>query len=417
MKFSKIFRIWAIFFAILHAKSHIISPILPAKNLVIDLNPFACDEKCLQKTYENGEFFSYVAKFDAKITDQNLRANLAEISKNYDIELDPEIFKKSQKIIKIALLAPKKIIGRYVNTGVSSILAYLLSTRSNFIFEVFDMGEESAENLTAAYEKIIAGGFSFVVALLTQNSAQMLVDSVKIALPTFVPTVNKNQISKIFLPENVFFGGINYEKQLEILKRLVKTHEILRLDDDSSVGESLAKSSDAQNFNTIFSAKISIQDAAQFSKKIDKFLPFLSVPDPKNEHIPPALLLNTPVIKTGLILSQISHIKRAPSVILSTQINFNPNILLLTKPRDRKNFYIINAIGNSDFRVLEYGLILGADLRFDWVSYAIAVSMEGLYQKHDDKSIKFFSEVLEDQQIIYKNKIYKIVDNNFTQIF
>ena len=61
-------------------------------------------------------------------------------------------------------------------------------TRGNdFVFEIFDTGDEKAINLHNAYTKIVQNDYDFVVAILTPNGAQEFV-KLDISLPTYIPT-------------------------------------------------------------------------------------------------------------------------------------------------------------------------------------------------------------------------------------
>ncbi len=387
------------------AKSYIISPIPPPKSRVLDLDIRTCDEVCLNKAYENGEIFTFVSKFSPKITDETLRARLANILNQYNLIVPNDFFKLGKNNpFKIALLAPKDIIGRYANRGISTILAYLTNKNANFVFEIFDSKNEDAKNLQASYKNIQDQGFKYVIAILTKNGANTLLDSTALSLPTFIPTVNRGQIDRSYIPENIFFGGIDYDKQLSMLRQIAQNDSVVFYNDDSSIGKDLAQISESKEFNTIHKKVITMQYATRFSKQFEF---------EQNLLEGSTLLLNIPVIKTGLILSQLDG---SPKMFLSTQINYNPSLLLLIKPKNRQNFYVVNAIGRSDYKLAEGALLLGSDLKFDWVSYSIAVGLEMLYQKHSKTTKKSFSEILENSQIQYRNHIFKTTDDNFIEI-
>ncbi|MFG5109110.1 hypothetical protein O8I61_07995, partial [Campylobacter lari] len=143
---------------------------------------------------------------------------------------------QNSKKIKIALLVPRDVVGRYSAIGINAILAYLTSRDVTYLFEVFDSKNEELEALHQTYEEIKQKKFDCVVAMLTQNGVEKLLEDTEITLPTYVPTVNKKQVMSKNIPEKLFFGGIDYEEQIKILYDFAKTEEIVEYDDASNIG-------------------------------------------------------------------------------------------------------------------------------------------------------------------------------------
>ena len=393
----------------LFAKSYIISPLPLPKQEVLDIDTESCNQRCLGELYENGVLFSFVAKFDSTLKDQDLRAKLAKTLVDLDLIMKENFFENIQdsKKIRIALLVPKDVAGRYSAIGINTILAYLTSRGVAFSFEVFDSKSEDAQNLHQAYEDIKQKKFDCIVALLTQEGVTSLLDSTSISLPTYIPTVNKKQFASISIPSKLFFGGIDYEEQVQMLQTLAEDEEVVEYDDASSIGSSLHALAQKAGFDVIFRDVVTNEKAARFSQEITK----------QEDHLAErVVLLNIPVIKTGLILPQIGFLEEKPIKFLSTQINYNPSLLMLVKPKDRQNFFIINAIGKTDSNLIEYGLLLGSDLQYDWVSYSIGIGVEMFFLNRGEKINKFFSETFEDSQVTYTNRIYKTYKNSFIEI-
>ena len=393
----------------LFAKSYIISPLPLPKQEVLDIDTESCNQRCLGELYEHGVLFSFVAKFDSTLKDQDLRAKLAKTLVDLDLIMKENFFENIQdsKKIRIALLVPKDVAGRYSAIGINTILAYLTSRGVAFSFEVFDSKSEDAQNLHQTYEDIKQKKFDCIVALLTQEGVTSLLDSTSISLPTYIPTVNKKQFASISIPSKLFFGGIDYEEQVQMLQALAEDEEVVEYDDASSIGSSLHALAQKAGFDVIFRDVVTNEKAARFSQEITK----------QEDHLAErVVLLNIPVIKTGLILPQIGFLEEKPIKFLSTQINYNPSLLMLVKPKDRQNFFIINAIGKTDSNLIEYGLLRGSDLQYDWVSYSIGIGVEMFFLNRGEKINKFFSETFEDSQVTYTNRIYKTYKNSFIEI-
>ncbi|ANV97597.1 hypothetical protein BBW65_01695 [Helicobacter enhydrae] len=311
------------------------------------------------------------------------------------------------KELKIALLMPKKIIGRYSSATIDTILAYLASRGVNFEFEVFDCRNEEEQSISHAYQQIRDKEFQFVVAIFTTKGAYQLAN-LKLDIPVYIPTVHKNQIQNLVkIPQGLFFGGIDYEEQISLLLKLSDPQSLtIAYNDDSLVGDRLGiivrdKVLDLHEYT------IDNQTAATFSKShIDQ------AKNIANANI----FFNTPIVKTGLLLSQIGYLKQKPYRLFSTQINYNPSLIILTQKRDRENLFIANSISSADQKLTEYSFLLNSDLKYDWVNYSTALGMEKFFRSAFPDSAVFFKENLQDQQILYHTKIYQINQKGFFPI-
>lgn len=393
----------------LFAKSYIISPLPLPKQEVVDIDIKKCDEKCLEKLYADGKLFSFVAKFKNDTQNIELRANLAVALSEIDSFMQSSVYQdqKNSKI-KIALLIPKKIVGRYSVASIDTILAYLMTRGGDFDFKVFDSGSEDSLNLSETYDKIKQEKYQFVVAVLTQAGVENFIQDTYVSLPTYIPTINKNQLDKnLRLPPNLYFGGIDYYAQMQVITTLAASASIVEYDDDSPVGLILGDILDSLDPNIVYKDIVSSQQAATFAKNLKTQEDFLEKS---------VVVLNTPVVKSGLMLSQLGFSNKKPSKILSVQINYNPSILMLVQPKDRQNFYIVNAIGSTDQKLIEYGALLSSDLRYDWVNYSTAIGVEMFFDFQDTKINKFFSELINDNQVQYVNTLYRAKGSVFEPV-
>ncbi len=382
------------------AKSYIISPLPLPTEKILDINDQACNEACLKKLYNNGLLFSFIAKFSPNITDKSLLENFAQALAR--INQIQESQKSSH--FKIALIIPRQTIGQYAVTISNTILAYLMSKKIDFEFEVFDCIDEGITNLESTTYKITQSNFDFAIAILTQQGTQNLIDNINVSFPIYIPTINKERIQGD-TPKNFYFGGISYKKQLDILASIAKDSQIVEYTDDSQIGTYLMDLLRAYDLHIIHQAIINNQDASNFTKKLKTEEAFLDNT---------TLLLNTSASKSGLILSQIGYSKKQPKQFLSTQINFNPTILQLASPDNRKNFFVISAISPVSADLVEYAALLNSDLKYDWVSYSTSVGVEfALKDSHIKKS---FLESMFNNQIEYKNHIYTTKGSNFVLV-
>lgn len=381
------------------ASSYIISPLPLPKQEVLDLSPEECNEKCLDKLYNEGRLFSFVAKFKNTINDVKLRSNLTLVLSEIDVFMQSLKFQNvMDSQIKIALLIPKKIVGRYSVASIDTILAYLMTRGGDFSFKVFNSGTEETLELNKTYSKIEQEKYDFIVAILTQAGTQNLIQNTHISRPTYIPTVNINQINSTRLPSNLFFGGIDYHAQMQTIVTLANDNPIVEYDDDSPVGLILGDILNNTDSKIVYKDTVSSEQAATFAKNLKKQEDFLQ---------DSVVVLNTPVVKSGLLLSQMAFSKSKPSKFLSTQINYNPSLLMLVQPKDRKNLYVVSAIGSTNQKLIEYGALLSSDLRYDWVNYSTAIGVEMFFDFQYPKTTKFFSELIDNQQVQYANTIYR----------
>lgn len=305
--------------------------------------------------------------------------------------------------LKIALMMPKRIIGRYSSSTIDTILAYLATRGGDFELEIFDSKDEEEDSILQTYKEIEEGKFSFIIAIFTDIGAQELA-RLKLTIPTYVPTVNTNQID--FDPSNspmLFFGGISYEDQISELLKLQNSEKIISYIDDSPIGERLGQILNDQ-IEISSEEVITNEMAATFAKTAKNQEALINKAD---------IFLNTPVIKSGLLLSQIGYFKKKATSFFSTQINYSPSIIILTQKRDRKNLYIANSIGTTDQKLIEYGALLNSDLKFDWVNYSTAIGMEIFYRSLFPDTLSYFQEDFINNQIQYTTQIYSMDNKGF----
>lgn len=111
-----------------------------------------------------------------------------------------------------------------------------------------------------------------------------------------------------------------------------------------------------------------------------------------------SIFMNTPLVKTSLISSQLRVYKIVPYMLLSTQINYNPMLLTLTQYEDRKNFYLANSIGKTTVEMEELNSLFGHDIVYDWVNYSTSIGID-----------YFYTHFLSQQQLKTSMKILQII--------
>ena len=395
--FLRLFLTFIFIVVVSMAKSLYLSTLPLPKTTIINLNIEECDAQCLEEYLKNGEVFSFLSNYKQMPNDTNL-------TKEYEtLRIKFNIYKFNQtKTIKIALMVPKDIIGRYTISTTNSILSYLLKKKVNFDFELFNSNDEKIENIKNCIEKIESNGFNFVIAPYTSEGVNNLL-SIDTNLIFYIPTINKNEVST--QKTNFIFGGIDYKKQIEKLLMLTN-NKIVIFADESNMGYKLSSYIENSNKQIVYKKII--------PQKLTKFRSFIKYNRKLNDS---SVFLNTPLIKTSLLASQFRFYKIKPYALFSTQINYNPLLLNLTQYGDRKNMYIANSIGDSNDKLVAINKLLDNNIVFNWINYSTSIGIDYIYTLYfDGNSKRLFNENIIDNQVQYSINISKPTKSAFKSI-
>lgn len=308
--------------------------------------------------------------------------------------------KKIEKNItnKIAVIYPSKVVGKYAKSTIGTISAYLLFYNKQFVIETFDTSDENEKNILSKLDSLKNRGFKNVIALFTEEGFDTFNSSKDINdLNIYFPLINK---SEIFTENNNFiFGGISNQEQIDLLYTLSSENTTMFYV-DSYLGNKLR---DAY-FN-----KFNIGIVKKIEKNNNRFESIMK----NKQMIGSTILLNTPIIKSSIIMSQLTAYEVMPSKILSTQINFNPLLLKLTQHKDRRSFYVVSAISKVDNFIEEYTQLLGSDIVYNWVDYS---SLIGVNYLIDNKKLKVTKAQVIDNQVEYEQTLYRSTFYGFQKV-
>ena len=379
------------------AKSLYLSMLPLPKTTIINLEVQECNNNCLENYIKNGEIFSFLSNYKQTPSDTNLTKEYETLKIKFNIYN----LKKVQNV-KIALMVPKNVIGRYTISTTNTILSYLLGKKVNFNFELFNSNDETVENITNTIKKIENEGFDFVIAPYTLEGVKKLL-SIDTNLIFYIPTINKSEVTT--QKTNFIFGGIDYKKQIE--KLLVFTNDKIAIfADESNIGFKLS--------SYILNSGKKVVYKKIIPQKLTKFRSFLR----RNKKLEnSSIFLNTPLVKTSLLASQFRFYKITPYALFSTQINYNPLLLNLTQFDDRKNMYIANSIGHSDDKLVAINKLLDNNILFDWINYSTSIGMDYIYTLYFDNNAKrMFDENILNNQVQYDIKVLKPTKSAFEDV-
>ena len=311
----------------------------------------------------------------------------------------PKPLNDDSTMIKIAVLVPQKTIKKYAITSVNSVISYLLYKNYYFDLNVFNSGDEKEESIAKALADIQAGGYHYIIAPVTADGANIIARHVTDTL-VFIPTLHRSNVQSA--GSNIIFGGIDYDQQIALLAS--KANERVGTFGDGSSLSYQLNDLVKKNNNYVF-----------YEKRVDSpktnFKQMFKGNSALNNT---SLYLNTQLVTSSLIASQLRANDIHPYALLSTQVNYNPLLLTLTQYEDRDKMYIANSIQRAPAGLEEINTMFGHDIVYDWVNYSTSIGADYLCQQFFNGSIqRAFNEEITSNQVIYHTALYQLGRNEF----
>ena len=384
----RVILIVLIVFTMMFAKSDKLSHIPLTKSVFLNIDSSTCDVQCMEKLLDDGYIFSFISYYNSSTEElDSMKSEFAYYQRVF------RIFDDTDLAIRVAMLVPQKSIRRYASTTVNSVLAYLTSKQNNFEVKVFNSNDEKESSILRELNEIKKENFRYVIAPVTNTGAKIILANSD-DLIIYIPTVHKS--SEENNNSNVIFGGINYNKQIDELMKYTN-EKVAYFSDGSDLSKALNSSLVSKNPNIVYSK--SINSSRISFKRMFK----------KNKKLQgSSIFMNTPLVKTSLISSQLRVYDIEPYALLSTQINYNPMLLTLTQYDDRKEFFIANSIGESSVNMRELNSLFGHDIVYDWVNYSTSIGIDYFYTQYFVPTAnKNFSENIIGNQVKYNISIMR----------
>ena len=348
------------------------------KSLIISLLAFifmACATSNTQKSNTNG--FSFIEDFSL---------------------LKPSFSKEATS--KVAIVVPEKVLKSYTNIIINSSIAYFLRQKAAVSVDVFLIGTEDEGQIAAVVKELHAKDYRFIIAGFTIKGANVLAKLNASELNFYLPTLHKNSTN--ITASNIYFGGIDYEAQIQKLLSLSNNAVVSFYDDSalsSSLNQKLLSLNEKATSRKLDGDKIDFEALFRRMKLDDK-----------------SIFLNTPLVKSAILSSQLRANEVQTHSLLSTQIGYNPTLLSLTQPEDRVQMFIANSISNDDAGLSYLNEMLGHSIDYNWVAYATSVGLDFFYtQMMHTKSKALFKEKMQDNQIFYDIRLMQALESSFSQ--
>lgn len=376
--------------ALMFAKSFMISNIPLPKTYIQNLDPYECNEACMQEYFNNDMIFSFLAHANNKLQNQTLdEARVMSIS-----ILNLGSFNAGGEL-KIALLLPYKKIGKYASSTTNAAFAYMMTKSQAFNLKGYKVQSESISDLQAILAKIKADGFTYVIAPLTNEGANNII-ALNPELNIYFPTINKQNVNST--APNLLFGGINYQMQSDMLLNEAVSPLVI-FSDKSDTGKKLALYQE-NSMNSTRRARVIKYFISRKTTNLESYL------KKNNNLVNGSIVINTPIIKSGLILSQLTLYDAQAKNILSTQINYDPLLLSMTQYSDRKNMIVANSITQHNNILIETNSLLGNDIVYDWINYTTTVGIDYFYNEITGEDREYHI-AMKDRQMLYDIELLK----------
>ena len=300
--------------------------------------------------------------------------------------------------VKLAFVYPSTLVSKYAKSSLSTISGYLSYKQANYNLIVVDSKNESYENINNAFSKLKEEGVTKVIALFTPNALNNLNKIVTDDFKVYLPLIEKKD--SLENNDNLIFGSISYEDQLKKLS-YYSNGKNSTFYQETYLGTKLKNSYDFVIGNSNLRKEIS-NDEKNFKNIVN---------DSRLRNS--SLFLNTDLVKSSLILSQMTVYEINPNTILATQILFDPMLMVLTQERDRQNLIIANSIGDVDSKLKDEIATVGGNITFEWVDYSTLVGTNYLFSNGNSSLI---STKIENNQAVYTPRLFKSTDIGFLEI-
>lgn len=300
--------------------------------------------------------------------------------------------------VKIAFIYPSSLVEKYAKSSLDTISGYLSYQKADYDLTVIDCTNESYENINSAFLKVTQDGITNVIALFTPSAVNSLDKLVPSDVKVYLPLIEKKD--SLSDNESLIFGSISYEQQMQKLNSYSIGNNAMFYQ-ESYIGNKLRRAYDS----TVNDTRVT----KQISKNENNFKNIVNDYRLNNS----SLFLNTDIVKTSLILSQLRAYDVYPKLIFSTQINYDPMLMLLTQDKDREKFVIANSIDEINKELKDEIITFGGNIIYEWVDYSTLVGVNYLYYGGNSSLIQ---TKIVGNQAVYNPKLYKSTDVGFLEI-
>lgn len=328
---------------------------------------------------------------------ENQKISAPKGSSSNEIENKIEIDTTKVKM-KVAFLYPSNLVSKYAKSSINTISGYLSHQNSDYELVVIDTENESSSRINSAFEEVKSANITNVIALFTPNAVGTLNNVVSSNLKVYLPLVEKKEVSST--NSSLIFGSISYDDQVKKLTNYSSDNNVMFYQ-DSYLGSKLKKSYESVVSNVRLKKEI--------KKNENNFKGIVTGSGLANS----TLFLNTDIVKSSLILSQLRSYDVYPKVVLSTQLSYDPLLMTLTQDKDRDRLIVANSIDVVDKELRDEIATAGGNIVYEWVDYSTLVGINYLYY---GKNSSLVPTKIENNQAIYSPRLFSCTEFGFSEI-
>ena len=318
-----------------------------------------------------------------------------QIDKQVSVESDIDTTKIK---MKVAFIYPSNLVSKYAKSSISTVSGYLSHQNSDYELIVIDTETENSGKIASAFQQVREENIKNVIALFTPNAVGTLNSVVTSDLKVYLPLIEKKDVSTS--NNSLIFGSISYEDQIKKLSSYSSGSDVMFYQ-DSNLGSKLKRAYESVVSDARFKREI--------SKNENNFKGIVTGSGLSGS----TLFLNTDIVKTSMILSQLRAYDVYPKVILSTQLNYDPLLMTLTQEQDREQFILANSIDVVDKELRDNVSTFGGNIQYEWVDYSTLVGINYLYY---GKNSNLVPTKIENNQAVYTPRLFKCTEYGFLEI-
>lgn len=384
-----IFTIFMLCIALL-AKTQLPSPIPPAKEFWINLNPAKCDESCLKKLLNDDMLASFIAIYE----EQDI--SNPELKRAYwTIRLGA-----SQNGAQIAVLLADSLKS-YSKAIATAIEAYIASHDESLSAHFIRCKNEG--ELTSALNEARSKGASIFIVPTKELGLNLIASELKSGEIAYIPTLSQTHVKS---EGHIIFGGIEYQAQIALLSRFIDS-KVAIFSDESELASKLEDMIRQNGIN--IASKTIINSSENGAQMLEKRANALNGAN---------IFLNLPLIKSAFAINYLPKFEIKPARLLSTQVGFNPQIFSLISPLARGEMLVTSSLDRLSDELLSAGALLGINSWHNWVSYSAVLGFERLSERYVEVLDKRdFSEEIAGAKVLYKPKVYRLSNADFIEVW
>ena len=318
-----------------------------------------------------------------------------QIDKQVSVESDIDTTKIK---MKVAFIYPSNLVSKYAKSSISTVSGYLSHQNSDYELIVIDTETENSGKIASAFQQVRDENIKNVIALFTPNSVGTLNNVVTSDLKVYLPLIEKKDVSTS--NNSLIFGSISYEDQIKKLSSYSSGSDVMFYQ-DSNLGSKLKRAYESVISDARFKREI--------SKNENNFKGIVTGSGLSGSK----LFLNTDIVKTSMILSQLRAYDVYPKVILSTQLNYDPLLMTLTQDKDREKLIVANSIDVVDKELKDEIATFGGNIQYEWVDYSTLVGINYLYY---GKNSNLVPTKIENNQAVYTPRLFRSTEFGFLEI-